>query len=147
MNEADLIPNQEVVLQITQKGYVRRLLPAAFERHTKAKAGIQEEVEDFILQAQATETHQDFLALTETGRMFSIKVHEIPSTSGRSRGTPLVTLLPTQDPIAATFALADYPDTSTLVLLTRKGRIKRAFLSDFASLTGPGLGCSQAEGG
>ncbi|WP_017327300.1 DNA gyrase subunit A [Synechococcus sp. PCC 7336] len=139
LEEADLIPNQAVVLQITQKGYVRRLLPAAFERHAKARKGIQEEVEDYIIQAQATELHQDFLALTASGRMFSVKVHEIPATSGRSRGTALVNVLSTKEEIVATFALAEYPEDSSLTLLTQKGRMKRVMLSEFANLTARGL--------
>ena len=144
---ADLIPNQEVVLQITQKGYVRRLLPAAFERHAKARDGLQENVEDVVIQAQATELHQDFLALTASGRMYSMKVHEIPATTGRSRGTALVSLLPTKDEIAATFALAEYPDSTHVVLLTQKGRIKRVMLSEFETITARGLTVAKVKEG
>jgi DNA gyrase subunit A len=139
IEETDLIPDQDVVLQLTQKGYVRRLLPAAFERRAKAGLGLQEGVDDFVVQVRATNLHQDFLTLTTTGRVFSIKVHEIPATAGRSRGTPLVTLLPTQDAIAATFALDEYPDDASIVMLTQQGRIKRALLFEFEHLTARGL--------
>lgn len=139
LEETDLIPNAPAVLQLTQKGYVRRLQPSAFERQAKAKQGIQTDVEDFVIQAQATELHQDFLALTETGKAFSLKVHEIPATSGRSRGTPLVTLLPTRDPVATTVTLADYPEDTDWILLTRQGRIKRFPLAECTNLTARGL--------
>ncbi|MGK7908208.1 MAG: DNA gyrase subunit A [Synechococcus sp.] len=139
IEEVDLIPDSDVVLQITQKGYVRRLLPAAFERHAKAREGLQEDVEDVVIQAQATRLHQDFLALTASGRMYSMKVHEIPATNGRSRGSTLVSLLPTQEDIVATFALSEYPENAHLLLLTQKGRLKRVMLSEFATITARGL--------
>ncbi|MEO1133279.1 MAG: DNA topoisomerase (ATP-hydrolyzing), partial [Cyanobacteria bacterium J06639_1] len=139
LEEADLIPNAPAIVQVTQKGYVRRLQPAAFDRQAKASQGIQTDVEDFVLQAQATELHQDFLALTETGKAFSRKVHEIPATTGRSRGTPLVALLPTRDPVATTVTLADYPEGTDWVLLTRQGRVKRFPLAECTNLTARGL--------
>ena len=147
IEEVDLIPDQEIVLQLTQKGYIRRLLPAAFDRHAKAREGIQEDVEDAVIQAHATRSHQDFLALTDSGRMYSMKVHEVPATSGRSRGTPLVSLLPTKEDVAATFALADYPERTHIVALSRKGRLKRVMLSEYATITARGLAVAKVKDG
>jgi DNA gyrase subunit A len=137
---------EEVVLEFTDRGYVRRRTPRAFQRQqpeakpTEALA----ESEDATVQIELTNTGQELLVLTRSGKAYTIDVEAIPQTPRNSRGTPLVSLLPTAsqatpEQILAQFILSAETEPLDLILLTRQGRIKRLPLVEFTSLTGRGL--------
>ncbi|KAM3094337.1 DNA gyrase subunit A [Phormidesmis sp. 146-35] len=140
---------QETVVEITQRGYVRRYSPKAYDKQSRgrndhsATNGL-EDGEDFGVQTQYTTTNETLVVMTRNGKAYPVKVSEIPQASGRSRGTPLVTLLPNSaqgepDSIAGSFILPESLDDQFLLLLTQQGRIKRLALTEFADLTGRGL--------
>jgi DNA gyrase subunit A len=140
---------QETVVEITQRGYVRRYSPKAYEKQIRTRAdntatnGL-EDGEDFGVQTQYTTTKESLVVMTRNGKAYAVKVAEIPQASGRSRGTPLVTLLPAAaqgvpDGIAGSFILPENLEDQSLLLLTRQGRVKRLALSEFTELTGRGL--------
>jgi DNA gyrase subunit A len=140
---------QEAVLEFTQRGYVRRSSPKAFQRK-QAKQDDRPTLtpvdsEDFVTLVEIATTDQELLMLTRSGKAYTVKVSEIPATSRQSKGTPLVTLLPPSaqdDPETIVTQFVLYPDdleTLDLIMLTRQGRIKRLPLSEFANLTGRGL--------
>lgn len=136
------VPLEEVILEITQRGYVRRL-PVEQNGKKKGKKIEVPAAEDLILSVSA-KTNQDVLVLTRTGKAFSFKVADVPVTTARhSKGTPLVTLLPASaqsnpDGIVATFVV-DNLDTMTLIMVSEQGRIKRIPLLELESLSGRGL--------
>ncbi|NJR49351.1 MAG: DNA topoisomerase 4 subunit A [Leptolyngbyaceae cyanobacterium CSU_1_3] len=140
---------QETVVEITQRGYVRRYSPKAYEKQVRTRAdntatnGLEDN-EDFGVQTQYTTTKESLIVTTRNGKAYAVKVAEIPQASGRSRGTPLVTLLPAAaqgvpDGIAGSFILPENLEDQSLLLLTRQGRVKRLALSEFTELTGRGL--------
>ncbi|MGV0025266.1 DNA gyrase subunit A [Phormidesmis priestleyi] len=140
---------QETVVEITQRGYVRRYSPKAYDKQSRSRndnaaTNGLEDGEDFGVQTQYTTTNETLVVMTRNGKAYPVKVSEIPQASGRSRGTPLVTLLPTSaqgepDAIAGSFILPESLDDQFLLLLTQQGRIKRLALTEFADLTGRGL--------
>lgn len=143
------VEEQEVVLDFTQRGYVRRLAPKAFQRQ-QAKQEPQPfqtllESEDFSTLVEIATLDQELLVLTRSGKAYTIKVSDIPPTPRQSKGTPLVSLLPTtaqNDPEMIVTQFVLFPDdleTLDLLMLTRQGRIKRMPLSEFTHLTGRGL--------
>ncbi|UFP93167.1 DNA gyrase subunit A [Gloeobacter morelensis] len=138
---AEIASDDEVVVQLTHRGYVRRIPAAAFERRSRSRKAVSRtEDNDFVVESYPTRTRNELLVITRSGRAYSLKVSEIPETGPRSRGTPLVTLLSIQgEQIAATFVRENYPPDLFLVLLTREGRIKKLLLSECANLTGRGL--------
>ncbi len=140
---------QDVVVEVTQRGYVRRILPKAFERQNRNRtdesptAGLEEN-DDFVAQTLFTDTAQDLIVLTRSGKAYPVNVKEIPQAAGKTKGTPLVSLLPAAaqgDPnaFAATFILPEDLETQQLLLLTQQGRVKRLALSEFTDLTARGL--------
>lgn len=142
------IEDEETVLELTQKGYLRRLSVKSFQRQNRARNGegsvTLTEGDDMVLQTQATSTAKEMVFLTRSGKAYSVRVGEIPQTSGRSKGTPLVTLLPPaaqSDPtgIAGHFILPDPPGDKNLLILTQQGRVKRLPVEEFKGLTGRGL--------
>ena len=140
---------QDVVVEVTQRGYVRRILPKAFERQNRNRTDESptvglEEYDDFVAQTLFTDTAQDLIVLTRSGKAYPVRVKEIPQASGKTKGTPLVSLLPPiaqSDPnaFAATFILPEDLETQQLLLLTQQGRVKRLALSEFTELTARGL--------
>ncbi len=140
-------PDKETVLEVTQRGYVRRLkggtLPVGPQaKQGKADRSVIEDVKDFVTFSHATKLGADLLVFTGSGKAYSVKVQDIPVKTGRERGVPLVTLLPDAaqlEGIMAQFACSSYPETIHVILLTEQGRIKRVALSEFAELTGRGL--------
>ncbi|NJR63033.1 MAG: DNA gyrase subunit A [Cyanobacteria bacterium CRU_2_1] len=141
--------DQEVVLEFTQKGYVRRFSPKAFQRKQAKQEALPTQTlmenEDFTTLVEMATTNQELLVLTRSGKAYTVKVDDIPVTARQSKGTPLVSLLPSTvqgDPETLVTQFALYPDdleSLDLVMLTRQGRIKRVPLSEFTNLTGRGL--------
>lgn len=144
------VHEEEVVLEFTQRGYVRRHTPKTFERQ-QAKQESQPsqtllESEDVALQTEAATTAQELLVLTHSGKAYTVRVDDIPQTHRQSKGTPLITLLPLSaqgnepETIVAQFVLVpEFLESLDLIMLTTQGRIKRVPLSEFANLTGRGL--------
>ncbi|MGD1858757.1 MAG: DNA gyrase subunit A [Leptolyngbyaceae cyanobacterium] len=139
---------EEVVLEFTQKGYVRRSSTRAYQRRQARQPAIDrqefQEDEDPTLQTETANTTQELLVLTRDGKAFTLMIGDIPQASRQSKGVPLVNLLPNSagtDPeeIATQLVLTEDVLTHDLILLTQQGRIKRVPLSEFQNLTGRGL--------
>jgi DNA gyrase subunit A len=140
---------QDAVLEFTQRGYVRRFSPKAFQRRQAKQEAAPTmtlmEQEDFVTLVEMATIDQEVLVLTRSGKAYTFRVGDIPITGRQSKGTPLVSLLPFTaqgDPETIVTQFVLYPDdieTLDLVMLTRQGRIKRLPLSEFTNLTGRGL--------
>ncbi|HBE50830.1 MAG TPA: DNA topoisomerase IV, partial [Cyanobacteria bacterium UBA11369] len=128
---------EEVVLEFTHKGYVRRLSKNG--KSTALKAG-----DDFAVKTQVSNTGAELVVITDSGKAYPVKVKDIPQTSGQSRGTPLPLLLPNgaqaaNETIATYFLLPKKLDNADLVILTCQGRIKRLPATEIASLSARGM--------
>jgi DNA gyrase subunit A len=140
---------EEVILEFTQRGYVRRSTPKLYQRQLAKQQELQPigtlvEGEDVAMQTEAATTKQEVLVLTRSGKAYAFPVAEIAQTKGQSKGTPLVSLLPQSaqadpEPIAAQFILNDQTVQQDLLMVTHLGRIKRLPLTEFQNLTGRGL--------
>jgi DNA gyrase subunit A len=139
---------EETVIEITQRGYVRRITPKAFQRN-QSKVGdkstqVWEDSDDFVAQTEFAHTEQTLVVLARSGKAYPISIKDIPQVAGKARGTPLVTLLPhsaQSDPasVVGCFVLPDSVDDLDLLLVTQQGRIKRLPASELGELTGRGL--------
>ena len=138
---------EETILEMTQKGYVRRLSPRAYQRRQARQDGTEaqqfQEVEDATLQREVAITTQTLLVLTHEGKAYSLCVGDIPQAQRQAKGVPLINLLPNSvspdTEVIAHFVLTDAVLAHDVVMLTRLGRIKRVPLSDFSNMTGRGL--------
>lgn len=139
---------QETILELTQRGYIRQVSPKTYQRNrnrtSDKPSGVLEEGDDFVAQADFTTTGATLVVLTRSGKAFPVSVNDIPPASGRSKGAPLITLLPPSaqgEPgtIISSFVLPEDLAAANLLLLTQQGRIKRIPLTEFADLTGRGL--------
>ena len=134
-------PAEETILEVTQRGYVRRISPNS--KKTKGENGLLDH--DFLIQTALTNTHKDLLILTSGGKVYPITVGDIPLITGRSaRGTPLITMLTSTaqgntEAVVTRFLLPEHPENSDMVLLTKEGRIKRLSLSEFVNFSRRGI--------
>ncbi|MBW4627198.1 MAG: DNA gyrase subunit A [Brasilonema octagenarum HA4186-MV1] len=135
-------PSEQVVLEFTHRGYVRRSQPSP--RKARTDNGTSDN--DIVLKSVLTDTTKDLLVLTSGGKVYPVNVADIPPSSGRSaRGTPLITLLSNsaqqdaQEGVINRFVLPDDPENSEIILLTKQGRIKRLSLTELTNLTRRGI--------
>ncbi|HLO88463.1 MAG TPA: DNA gyrase subunit A [Nostocaceae cyanobacterium] len=134
-------PAEAAVLEFTQRGYVRRFSPTG--KKPKAENGLLEH--DFITQTESADTDKELLVLTTGGKVYPVKVGDIPAITARSpRGTPLITTLSptaqdTQEAVISRFLLPENLESEQIVLLTKQGKIKRVSLSEFTNITRRGV--------
>ncbi|MBW4475977.1 MAG: DNA gyrase subunit A [Tolypothrix brevis GSE-NOS-MK-07-07A] len=134
-------PVEEVILEFSQRGYVRRTQPSA--KKPKADNGLPDN--DFIIQTAVTHTDKELILLNSGGKVYPVNVGDIPPTTGRSpRGKPLITMLSStaqgsQEVVINRFVLPENTETSQMILLTKQARIKRLSLEEFTNLTRRGI--------
>lgn len=138
-------PPEEVALEFTQKGYVRRLAVNGNKpgRKPKSDNGLMEN--DFIIQTAATKTDENLVVFTSGGKVYPLQVGDIPPSNGRSlRGTPLISLLPGSaangtESIVTQLLLPAEPENVQALFMTKLGRVKRLAASELQNLTNRGL--------
>jgi DNA gyrase subunit A len=134
----DLIAEEEVVVTISHAGYIKRnaaSLYRAQRRGGKGKIGMGIKDEDFVETLLTASTHDTLLFFTDAGKVFWLKVHEIPEASRAAKGKALVNLLALagSEKVTATLAVKDYPADRFVVMATKKGLIKKTELSAYSN--------------
>ena len=127
---------EEAVLEVTLRGYVRRLVNGQ-KPGKKSNSTVDN---DCVVQVINANTKQDLIVLTSGGKVYPVKVGDVPTLAGRlsGRGAPLIGLLPSAtESLVTQFVLPSFP--AQMVLLTKLGRIKRLALEELAGLNGRGL--------
>jgi DNA gyrase subunit A len=148
---------EETVVEVTQRGYVRRISPKTFQRQNRNRNGDKptqtlEQSDDFVTYVEHTDTQQDLVVLTRSGKAFPVRVGDLPASSGKAKGTPLVTLLPNAgkgepESMVANFLICDETLEKDLLLITQQGKIKRLPFTEFADMTGRGLNALKLKEG
>ena len=144
LSDEDLIPELPILLTLTNKGYVKRLPPDTYRtqhRGGRGVSGMTMREEDDVQHIISCNTMDSILFFTNQGRCYSLKGHEIPDASRTAKGTAIVNLLALQpgEIVTMPMAVKDFNDARYLVLASRKGKIKRTQLSQFAQVRSNGL--------
>jgi DNA gyrase subunit A len=142
--EEDLIPDEQVVVSMTRRGYVKRIGSDAYKlqhRGGKGIRGMGTRDEDQVDQLFVTRTHDNILFFTNRGRVFQLKVYELPDTSRQAKGTPVINLIQVDqgERVTATLTLSGGQLEGYIVMATQKGTVKRTELSQFQHLRRSGL--------
>ena len=142
-NEEDLIPHQEVVITLTNRGYIKRLPLETYRPQRRGGRGITGQPvreADAVRRLLIADTHDAVLFFTDRGRVFQLPVHDIPDTSRQARGLPLVNLIEidTTELVTAVVATPTF-DSDFMLLATKKGEIKKTPLREFESVRRAGL--------
>jgi DNA gyrase subunit A len=134
----DLIAEEEVVVTISHAGYIKRnaaSLYRAQRRGGKGKIGMGIKDEDFVETLFTASTHDTLLFFTDAGKVFWLKVHEIPEASRAAKGKALVNLLALagNEKVTATLAIKEYSEDRFVVMATKNGLIKKTELSAYSN--------------
>jgi len=130
----DLIPSEDVLVAITQRGYIKRVSRRSYSARTQGEAAPARE-EDPILHLFAANSMDTALFFTDRGRVFAEKVHQIPDESRQARGVPLSNLISVVngEAVVSVVSVSDFGQPEYLSLVTTQGRIKRMQLSELSS--------------
>lgn len=133
IQEKDLVQKKDVVITITQKGYIKRMPFKSYneqKRGGKGVIGTELTSEDFVKQLISCSTHDYLLLFSERGRVFWLKAYQVPEMQRQGKGQAIVNLLNIRDDkIANVIALKDFKDY--LFIATRKGQVKKIKLELF----------------
>ena len=126
----DLIAEEDMVISITHTGYIKSLPLNTYRKQRRGGVGVigmDVKEEDFLEHLFITTTHHFLLFFTSVGKVYRLKVHEIPLGSRTSKGRAVVNLLPLRsgERIKAVVATKDYKDAKYLVMATRNGLVKK----------------------
>jgi len=152
-HEEDLIPHQRVVVTVTNRGFVKRVLSQAYKLQHRGGRGIIGMVtreEDAARLLVVTDTHANLLFFTSRGKVFRLKCYEIPPDSSRlAKGTALINLFPVAEGerVTAVVAVTDFKPDAYLVMATCRGEIKKTAVGSFASVRSSGLIAMDLEAG
>ena len=140
----DIIPDEDTVIAMTKKGYIKRMTLDNFKnqhRGGKGIKGMQTLEDDYIEDLFMTTNHHYIMFFTNKGRVFRLKAYEIPESSRTSRGTAIVNLLQItgEEKITATITVRGYDFDSFLLMATKNGIIKKTRLSEYANIRKGGL--------
>jgi DNA gyrase subunit A len=145
LNMLDVIPDAPVVVTSTVGGYIKRVSVDTFRAQNRGGRGVTGisnlKREDVVQNFFMASTHEFVLFFTNKGRAYRLRAYEIPDSTRQARGTALVNLLtlPPGEHVTAVFPIREFAADKYLVMITRRGVIKKTSLSEFANIRRSGL--------
>ena len=140
----DMIPVEDVVIAMTNLGYIKRMTSDNFKsqnRGGKGIKGMQTIEEDYIEEMFMTSTHHYIMFFTNTGRVYRLKAYEIPEAGRTARGTAIINLLQLQpgEKITAVIPIKQYEEGKYMFFATKKGLVKKTPILDYANIRKTGI--------
>ncbi len=151
--EEDLIPHQDVVITVSEQGYIKRTPAAAYQKQHRGGMGVTGMVTretDMVRHCVAADTHDDLFLFTNRGKVYKLKVYDIPQDSSRAtKGTALAGLISIdpKEQVTAVVAAKSLPDGAFVVMATSMGVVKKTKLENFASVRSSGIIAMKLRGG
>jgi len=140
----ELIAQEDVVVTISNNGFIKRFPVSGYRRQNrggKGVTGMQTREDDFIEHVFVGSTHSYLVFFTDRGRCFRLKIYEIPEAGRAAKGRSLANLLPKEknEQITAILSVRDFTAEQFIIMVTRKGTIKKTALGDFANIRSNGI--------
>lgn len=140
----DLIPKENTVIAMTKLGYIKRMTVDNFRsqnRGGKGIKGMQTIEDDYIEELLMTTTHHYLMFFTNMGRVYRLKVYEIPEAGRTARGTAIINLLQLQpdEKITAVIPIREYKKDQYLFMATKKGLVKKTPILEYENVRKTGL--------
>ncbi len=140
----DLIPVTECVLTLTHFGYVKRQATDSYRtqrRGGRGVSGLTRREEDFVTELFVCSSHDHILFFTTRGRVYRLRGFEIPESSRTARGTNIINLLPLEEgeKVTTTIKLSSFSEQGSMVMVTKRGIIKRTDIASFKNIRKSGL--------
>ncbi len=143
IEDESLIPVENIVITLTEKGYIKRLPVDTYKIQNRGGVGIKgmtTNEEDFVEHIINAETHDYILFFTSAGRVYRVKGYEIPEFSRQSKGLPIINLLSLEksESVMALLKISKDEDYKYLIFATKLGFIKKTDISEFDSIRNNG---------
>jgi len=145
LTDADLVADEDVVITLSSRNYVKRMPLSTYRAQHRGGRGIigmatrdEDDVEHLVV----ARSHDKLYVFTDRGRVFALKVYEIPDASRTAKGTPIQNILEAMqsgERVSALVAIRDTKTSAYLVMATRKGFIKKTALAEYANVRRAGL--------
>jgi DNA gyrase subunit A len=142
-NEEDLIPNEEVIVTLTNGGYIKRMLSTTYRSQGRGGKGVMGGIkeEDVVQRLIQTKNHDNLLMFTNFGRVFQIKVWEIPMVSRTAKGQPVVNLIQMapEEKVTSIINIEKFEKEKFLMMATTQGTIKKTSVACFENIRKTGI--------
>ncbi|MGH2586754.1 MAG: DNA gyrase C-terminal beta-propeller domain-containing protein, partial [Dehalococcoidia bacterium] len=150
-SEEDLIPDEPVVVTLSQRGYFKRLPLETYRRQRRGGRGITGMVtreDDAVRRLIVANTHDQLLVFTDRGRVFALKIHEVPDAGRTAKGIPLINVVDiAQGELVTALVATRAFEQDCLIMGTKLGEVKRTRLTEFAQVRRNGLNAMDLEDG
>ena len=146
IEDESLIPEENVLIAMTNKGYIKRTTSDTFKAQKRGGMGIKGMTtndEDFVEQIINISSHDHVLFFTNKGKVYRIKGYEIPEFNRQSKGLPIINLLPIEkdETIRSILGISSKEDTEFLLFVTKLGLVKKTSIDEFANIRTSGKIC------
>ena len=140
----DLVPNENMVVTITHRGYIKRVPSKQYEKQArggKGKVAVTTYDDDFIESFFTCMSHDTLMFVTDKGQLYWLKVYKIPEGSRTAKGKAVVNLISLQDDekIMAIIPTSDFAPNKSLAFFTKNGIVKRTNLSEYKNIRSIGV--------
>ncbi|MFP4142347.1 MAG: DNA gyrase subunit A [Thermoplasmata archaeon] len=135
----DLIPEEELVITLTQRGYIKRSPLETYRKQRRGGVGLigmDTKEQDHVVDLFVTNSHDYLLFFTDKGRVYWLKAYKLPKGSRRSKGRPIVNMLPRLDDdesIEDLIPVSEFLEDEYLLFATKNGKIKRTSLAEYSN--------------
>ncbi len=143
IEDESLIPVEDVVITLTNKGYIKRITSETYKTQNRGGVGIKgmnTNEEDFVENILNLETHDYLMFFTNKGKVYKMKGYEVPEFSRQSKGLPVVNLLPIEkdEVVKVMLTVKENDENKYIVFCTQKGLIKRTKIEEFSNIRANG---------
>ena len=140
----DLIQEEDVVITLTNSGYIKRISADTYSAQRRGGKGIQAmttKEDDFVEHVMITSTHSDVLFFTNKGRVYKLRAYEIPDAGRQAKGTNVINLIAIEpdEKIQTVLTVSDGKKEGYLFMATKNGIVKKTHISEFKNLRKNGL--------
>lgn len=144
IEDEDLIPQEEVVITLTHRGYIKRLPVDTYRAQKRGGRGVQgmgTREDDFVQHLITTNSHHYLLFFTNKGKVYRLKAYEIPELSRTAKGLPIINLLQIEqgEYIQTVIPIKEFTANHYLFFATKQGIVKRSDLASFSNIRRIGL--------
>ncbi len=143
IEDESLIPVENIVITLTNKGYIKRMTSDTYKTQNRGGVGIKgmtTNEDDYVEKLLSMTTHDYLMFFTNKGKVYRVKGYEIPQYSRQSKGLPVVNLLPLEknEIVKTMLKVSNEEECKNIVFCTQKGLIKRTALSEFENIRANG---------
>jgi len=149
--EEDLIPNEEMVVTLTENGYIKRLPSSTYRaqrRGGRGKTGMQTREDDAVRHLLVAHSHDGLLFFTDRGRVFQLKVYDLPDVSRTAKGEHIINLIAIEqrERVTAVVYVPKGVSRDYMIVATKKGEVKKTTMDEFEVVRRQGLIAMDLEG-